>query len=168
MLADIEAEHLLLVSEPGPLVELGVGDRDALVEPLPRVTGGVGVAAVAAEQAHDPGVTLASPGEREVDDLLVHMQESLTRMSEGVEGPCFDERLDRAFVEALLADALAEAKDLGDRPAVLPGGDDVLDEPLADIAHRRHPEPDRAVPYGEVALGLVHVGHQHRDADLPA
>src|SRR5262249_56121382 len=98
MLADIEAEHLLLVSEPGPLVELGVGDRDALVEPLPRVTGGVGVAAVAAEQAHDPGVTLASPGEREVDDLLVHMQESLTRMSDAAEGPPLHDRPHPPFV----------------------------------------------------------------------
>jgi hypothetical protein len=44
----------------------------------------------------------------------------------------------------------------------------VLHEALTHVAHRRQPEPDRPVAHGEVAVRLVHVGHQHRDADLPA
>ena len=53
-------------------------------------------------------------------------------------------------------------------PNLFARGDDVLHEPFPHIAHCRQPEADRAVAHGEVALGLVHVGHEHRDADLPA
>src|SRR5262249_1462497 len=143
-------------------------DPDPLVEAVSCRPGGVARAAVTAEQAHDPGVTLTPAGEGVVDDLLVHVEEPLPRGPERVERARPDERLDRALVERLRVDAVAVVEEVLVRAAVIASGHDVLDEALPDIAHRGHTEPDRSVTHGEVALGLVHVRDEHRDPDLPA
>src|SRR5262249_61174862 len=100
--------------------------------------GGAAWAVVPAKQAQPPGVAPPPAGQRVIDDLLVHVQEALARVSEGVEPARLDERFDRALVEGLRGDALAEVEEIGERPAVRAGGDEGLDEPLADVVHGRH------------------------------
>ena len=78
----VEAEHLLLVAEAIALVELDVGDRQALVEPDGvRCRAGVGTAPVA-EQAHHALVALAPADHGGVDHLLEHRQQAAPRMTQ--------------------------------------------------------------------------------------
>ena len=66
-------------------------------------------------------------------------------------------------------DAVAEVVEVGERPALLAGGDDQRDDALADVADRRQAEADRlaavvgADAHGEVLLRLVDVGDEHGD-----
>ena len=89
VVAQVEAEHLLLERQPDPLGEVLVGDRHpGLVEH--RI-----LPARVPEQAHDPLVGLAAAGQGPIDDLLEHQAQALTGVAEGVEGTGLDERFDR-------------------------------------------------------------------------
>ena len=136
VIADVQPEHLLLEGQAVALVELEVGDGG----PLEVVAGPTVVATT--EQGHDPHVPLAPAGDRVVDDLLEHREQALAWMADVVEGAGLDQRLDRALVEDLGVDPLAEVVEVGVRPAGLALGHDVGDEALADVPHRRQPEDD--------------------------
>ena len=94
-------------------------------------------------------------------------------MAEGVEGAGLDERLDSPLVERARVDPATEVVEVRERAVGVAGCDDVLDDRLADIAHRRqaeddHPEAARGraarggADRGEVRCGGIHV----RDPDL--
>ena len=108
-------------------------------------------------------------------------------MAEGVEGPGLDQRLDGPLVEHHRVDPGAEVVEVGERAALLPLGDDALDQALADIADGRQPEWDHrsgrtaasatstgrladscTADGGELRARDVDVGDQHVDAPGPA
>jgi hypothetical protein len=68
VIGHVQPEHLLLEAQAVALVELVVGNGDALVEAE------TGLAADLAEQAHHTLVTFTSPDQRGVDDLFEHHQ----------------------------------------------------------------------------------------------
>ena len=111
VIAHVEAEHLLLGAQLLGLVEVDVGDRQAVVEHR-AVVGG---AAAEVEQAHRSLVALAPAAQRRVDDRLEHLQQTLARMAERVERARLDQRLDRALVEHGRVDPLAEVVEVGER-----------------------------------------------------
>ena len=67
-------------------------------------------------------------------------------MPERVEGAGLDQRFDRALVEDERVDTAAEVVEVDERAVLLPLGDDLRDDPLADVAHGGEPEDDRARP----------------------
>ena len=110
---------------------------------MPDVGGRVVVAPVA-EQAHHALLALAPAADGGVDDVFEHRQQPAPRMAERVERAALDQRLDRALVEHRLGDALDEVVEARERAVLVALGDEQLDEPLADVAHRRETERDRA------------------------
>ena len=60
MIGHVQPEHLLLEAQLLGLVELEVGDRGALVEPVADVAGVAAVVAPVAEQAHHALLALAA------------------------------------------------------------------------------------------------------------
>ena len=74
--------------------------------------------------------------------------QALARVAERVERARLDQRLDGALVEHRRVDAVAEVVEVGERTALLARRDDVRDHALADVADRRQPEADRALPSG--------------------
>ena len=178
VVADVEAEHLLLEGEPLGLVHLEVGDREALVE---RRLAALGHAL--AEEAEDARVALAATGQRGVDDLLEDGEQAAALVAEPVERTGLDQRLDGPLVQHRRVDAVGEVVEVGEAPVGVALGDHQGHEPLADVAHRREPERDdartprrelrprrrRVGPEGhEVGGREVDVRVQHLDAHRPA
>ena len=176
MVGDVEAEHLLFVRKARHLLELDIRNRRSFVE---------GRAIVEfAEQRHDPHVVLLTALHRQVDDLLVHLQQTLPGMTEAVERATLDQRLDRALVERLDLDPLDEIDERLEGATLVPGSENLLDDALTDVPDRRHSEDDAArggapllaclgvgatVPVGvghrrEVHFRPVDVGHLDVDA----
>ena len=87
VLAHVEAEHLLLEREPLRLPELGVGDLDALLEADAAPASG----ALEIEEAHRPLLALLAARDGPVDDLLEHEEQTLARVTEGVEAAGLDQ-----------------------------------------------------------------------------
>ena len=180
VVADVEAEHLLLEGQPERLVELGVRDGDPGVGEPGRLA--LGRLLQGGEEGHDPGVVLAAPLEGAVDDLLEGEAQALAGVAHGVEGAGLDQRLDGPLVEHLGVDPLAEVVEVGERAAGLPLGHDEGHQGLADVAHRGQAEGDGAGAVargadvalaggevgGELGQGAVDVGDQHLDAERPA
>ena len=54
------------------------------------------------------------PGHRVVDDLLIDVQETLARVAEGVESPCFDQGLDGSLVEHRRVAPFSEVVEVGE------------------------------------------------------
>jgi hypothetical protein len=79
VVADVEAEHLLLESQPLCLVELELGDRDPCVGEAGAVTR---VGFEGGEEGDDAGVVLAATFEGPVRDLLEDEAEALAGMAE--------------------------------------------------------------------------------------
>ena len=140
VIGDVQAEHLLLGPQTVALVELDVGDRRALVEACSLRGSLVPVA----EQAHHAAVTLTPAFERDVDDLLEGSEQPAPGVAEAVEGAGLDQRLDRALVEHWFGDTLGELVERRELAVRVALGDEQVDEGLADVAHRREPERDRA------------------------
>ena len=101
---------------------------------------------------------LASTSDGLVDDLLEDRQQTLAGMAERIEATGFDHGLDGALVEHRHVDALAEVVEVGER-AVLAFDEDLLDETLADVAHRGETEDDRTQV--ERSLWRHHVAAEH-------
>ena len=89
-------------------------------------------------------------------------------MTERIESAAVDQRLDRAFVEHVRVDAIAEVVEVDERPAPLALLDQLGRHAFTDVAHRREPEADRVALAREVAERRVHVGDEHRDVELAA
>src|SRR6478735_3456297 len=86
VVADVQAEHLLLELQPVALVELVLGDGDALGEAA--VLAGEHVVA---EQAHHALVAFAPAHQCRVDDLLEDHQQAAARMVQVVERTGLDQ-----------------------------------------------------------------------------
>ena len=158
MVGDVEAEHLLFVREARHLVEFDIRNRWSFVEGRAIVE--------LAEQRHDTHVVFLPALHRQVDDLLVHLQQALPGMAETVECAALDQRLDRALVERLDLDPLDEIDERLEGATLVPGRKDLLDDALADVPDRRHSEDDVArggaplvTPLGVGATVPVGVGH---------
>ena len=168
----VQPEHLLLERQAGALVELEVGDVGAQL--VDRRRPGAATVVEHGEQLELALGLLAATGHGAVDDLLVDGQQPLARVTERVEAARLDERLHRPLVQHRGVDPVAEVVEVDEGAALLALADDELDEALPDVAHGRQAERDGAAARlgidagGEVGLGDVHVGHQHRDAHLAA
>ncbi|MPM27380.1 hypothetical protein SDC9_73890 [bioreactor metagenome] len=159
VVGDVEAEHLALEGELGPLVPLlHVGHHDG---------GRVVLDGLVPE--HREQVVLAvrlvalATGDL-VDRLLEALHQGAPVVAHRVEGAGLDQRFDQPLVadgQRLLVEELVERP----RPAaLLAGGDDLLDDVLADVADGGQPEADVLPDRGELGRGLVDVGGQHLDA----
>ena len=93
-----------------------------------------------------PERVVAPARERHVADLVDLQQESQARDAEGVEGAGLDQRLHRAAIEHHRVHAAHEVVDGAEAAVALALGDDLLDQRLADVAHRGESEEDRAGP----------------------
>ena len=114
-------------------------------------------AAPVAEQAHHALLALAAAGQRRVGDVLEHAEQALAGVAERVEGAGLDQRLDGPLVEHRLGHPLGEVVEAGERAVGVALGEQQVDEPGADVAHRRQPERDRA--RGCRAAAATPVGH---------
>ena len=65
-------------------------------------------------------------------------------MAEPIERAGLDQRLDGALVEHRLGHTLGEVVERRERAVLVALGEQLLDQPLADVADRRQPERDRA------------------------
>ena len=176
MVGDVKAEHLLFVRKARHLVEFDIRNRRSFVEGRTIVE--------LAEQRHNAHVVFLPALHRQVDDLLVNLQQALPGMAETVERAALDQRLDRALVERLDLDPLDEIDERLEGTALVPGSENLLDDALTDVPDRRHSEDDAArggapllaslgvgatVPVGvghrrEVHFRPVDVGHLDVDA----
>src|SRR6202022_4033113 len=95
----------------------------------------------------------ASTSERPVDDLVEDETQALASVAEGVERPRLDERLDRPLVEHDRVDTSADVVEVAERAASFSLGDDVADEPFADVAHGGEPKRDHPGTVGGIAVG---------------
>ena len=138
VVAHVEPEHLLLELQPLGLVELELGDGDALVEAR------IGRLGEVAEQAHHALVALAATDHGGVDDLFEHHQQALARQAEVVERTGLDQRLDRSLVEHGFGHSLDEVVERLERSVGVAFGEQLGDEALAHVADGRQAEGDRA------------------------
>ena len=86
MVAHVEAEHLLLEGQALRLVELVVGNGDALVGSGPLALGAEAREQVELSFGFSPATT-----EDAVDDLLEHHEQPASGVAEAVEGTALDE-----------------------------------------------------------------------------
>ena len=88
---------------------------------------------------------LAAAGHGAVDDRLVHGEQALAGVTERIEGPRLDERLDGPLVQDVRVDPFTEVVEVGERAVGLALADDGVHESFADVAHGRKPERNRAL-----------------------
>ena len=117
-------------------------------------------------------------GHRVVDDLFVGVQQALTRVAEGVEGPSFDQGLNGPLVEHRCVAPFGEVVEVGERTVGCPLGFNQLHQAFTHVTYRGKPEddpPGRCVRPGgqvrnwlEVRASHVDVGHSHLDTQHSA
>jgi len=168
-----QPDRVLLVRQQLVLLELGGRDRRVRGTGEGRgcAVGWVGAVSLRFEEVEDrplPDLGVLLDLLAGALRLLQDLQHALARRAGRAEGPALDQRLDRALVDGLGVDALAELPDRGELAALLAGALDRLDRGVADALDGVEPEADVAVDHDELVVGEVDVGREDLDPHLLA